>query len=35
MNSRPKEELERTNVTKTEDEKERGRPSPKHQALAW
>ena len=31
MNSRPKEELERTQVTKTEDEKERGRPSPRHQ----
>ena len=28
MTSRPKEELERTQVTKTEEEKERGRPSP-------
>ena len=26
MNARPKEEIERTLVTKTEEEKERGRP---------
>ena len=35
VNSRPKDEFERTQVTKTEDEKERGRPSPRHQVLAW
>ena len=34
MNSRPKDELERT-VTKIDDVKDRGRPSPKHQTLAW
>ena len=34
-NSSPKEEFERTQVTKTEEKKERGGPSPRHQALAW
>ena len=30
-----KRRAQRTYVTKTEEEKERGRPSPRHQALAW
>ena len=32
INSRPKQALERTLVSNTADEKERGRPSPRHQA---
>ena len=35
MNLRPNDELEKTQVTKMDDVKERGRLSPRHQALAW
>ena len=35
MNLRPNDGLERTRVMKIDDEKKRGRPSPRHQALAW